>query len=311
MVNNKLAQGTKELRKRKGFSQEELAENSGLSLRTIQRVENGETEPTGETLKRISSTLELTPHELINWDANKETLKKMLKARNEYLHIFDNKLIISKTPEINIVVEDYEKSVINVFKSLMVFIVAILVFTTSAIVFYTMGKMELVVHSGAYSFLFLNLAFFSMLFFSPGSSTINLEGINKIKIRRILFNNVVVIFHEESGRLKKRYLILEKGQVDKMKTALLSEKLIDEKDIELKDNMIINFLYVLTFMIIIAPQSLLWENAGDNIPVWMTSHGNNAIILSFILIILMLRKLIKPLFYRNKKTLVSQMQSEF
>ena len=55
MENEKLAQGVKELRKVKGFSQEELAKNSGLSLRTIQRLENGETEPSGETLKRIST----------------------------------------------------------------------------------------------------------------------------------------------------------------------------------------------------------------------------------------------------------------
>ena len=53
MKNKNLSKKVKELRKRKGFSQEELAENSGLSLRTIQRIENGETEPTGETLKRI------------------------------------------------------------------------------------------------------------------------------------------------------------------------------------------------------------------------------------------------------------------
>jgi transcriptional regulator with XRE-family HTH domain len=39
----------KELRTRRGFSQEELSERTGLSLRTIQRIENGETEPRGDT----------------------------------------------------------------------------------------------------------------------------------------------------------------------------------------------------------------------------------------------------------------------
>jgi transcriptional regulator with XRE-family HTH domain len=47
-----LAERVKELRNRKGISQELLAEQSGLSLRTIQRIENNETVPRGETLKR-------------------------------------------------------------------------------------------------------------------------------------------------------------------------------------------------------------------------------------------------------------------
>jgi transcriptional regulator with XRE-family HTH domain len=41
MKNKILAKKGKELRKRKGYSQEELAEKSGLSLRTVQRIENG------------------------------------------------------------------------------------------------------------------------------------------------------------------------------------------------------------------------------------------------------------------------------
>jgi len=67
MKNKNLAKKVKELRKRKGLSQEELTENSGLSLRTIQRIENGETEPTGETLRRIANALKVNPDELIDW----------------------------------------------------------------------------------------------------------------------------------------------------------------------------------------------------------------------------------------------------
>ena len=43
MNKNLLGLRIKELRKQKGMSQEFLAEESGLSLRTIQRIENGET----------------------------------------------------------------------------------------------------------------------------------------------------------------------------------------------------------------------------------------------------------------------------
>lgn len=80
MKNKNLAKKVKELRKRKGFSQEELTENSGLSLRTIQRIENGETEPTGETLKRISNALNVNPEELIDWTIIEDN--SFLKAMN-------------------------------------------------------------------------------------------------------------------------------------------------------------------------------------------------------------------------------------
>jgi transcriptional regulator with XRE-family HTH domain len=67
MSKSELSKRVKELRSRKGFSQEQLAENSGLSLRTIQRIENGETEPRGETLKRLMNALEVAPDDLMDW----------------------------------------------------------------------------------------------------------------------------------------------------------------------------------------------------------------------------------------------------
>lgn len=73
MKNKNLAKRVKELRKRKGLSQEELTENSGLSLRTIQRIENGETDPTGETLRRIADALKVNPDELIDWTIKEDS----------------------------------------------------------------------------------------------------------------------------------------------------------------------------------------------------------------------------------------------
>ena len=43
MKNQNLAKKIKELRVKRGLSQDQLAENSELSLRTIQRIENGKT----------------------------------------------------------------------------------------------------------------------------------------------------------------------------------------------------------------------------------------------------------------------------
>ena len=72
MKNKDLAKRVKELRNRKGMSQEILAEESGLSLRTIQRIENGETEPTGDTLNRLSNALNVNPDELIDWTVKED-----------------------------------------------------------------------------------------------------------------------------------------------------------------------------------------------------------------------------------------------
>jgi len=76
MNKNHLAIRLKELRNQKGLSQEVLADESGLSLRTIQRIENGETNPTGDTLQRLSNALNINPDELIDWS---------IKEDNKYL----------------------------------------------------------------------------------------------------------------------------------------------------------------------------------------------------------------------------------
>ncbi|WP_414727653.1 DUF4870 domain-containing protein [Winogradskyella sp. UBA3174] len=49
------------------MSQELLVENSGLSLRTVHRIENGETQSAGDSIKRLSSALNVITNELIDW----------------------------------------------------------------------------------------------------------------------------------------------------------------------------------------------------------------------------------------------------
>jgi len=67
MNKNLLGLRIKELRKQKGMSQEFLAEESGLSLRTVQRIENNETQAAGDSIKRLSNALNVTPNELMDW----------------------------------------------------------------------------------------------------------------------------------------------------------------------------------------------------------------------------------------------------
>jgi transcriptional regulator with XRE-family HTH domain len=80
MDNNYLALRVKKLRNQRGMSQEFLAEKSGLSLRTIQRIEKGASNPTGESLKRLSNALNVSPDELIDWSIKED--KKYLTYLN-------------------------------------------------------------------------------------------------------------------------------------------------------------------------------------------------------------------------------------
>ncbi len=55
-----------EFRKAKGLSQETLAEEAGISLRTLQRIEKEGTNPHGDTLKRIAEVLDISIDELVD-----------------------------------------------------------------------------------------------------------------------------------------------------------------------------------------------------------------------------------------------------
>jgi len=80
MDKDQLGTRVKRLRVQKGMSQEFLAEESGLSLRTIQRIENGESNPTGESLKRLAHVLSVNPDEIIDWAIKED--KKYLAFLN-------------------------------------------------------------------------------------------------------------------------------------------------------------------------------------------------------------------------------------
>jgi uncharacterized Tic20 family protein len=67
--------GTKiiQTRKMKGISQEKLSEAAQINLRTIQRIEKGDTYPHGDTLQRIAKALG-TPLEDLVEDVSEENL---------------------------------------------------------------------------------------------------------------------------------------------------------------------------------------------------------------------------------------------
>lgn len=77
MENQNLSQKIKELRIKKNLSQESLSDLSGLSLRTIQRIEKNEVTPTADSISKLSVALNLDITELLekNVEKNKQSLK--------------------------------------------------------------------------------------------------------------------------------------------------------------------------------------------------------------------------------------------
>jgi len=72
MKNELLGKRVKELRVKNAFSQEFLAEECKVSLRTIQRIENGVTIPHGYTLSRLAMALHVSPDELVDWSKQED-----------------------------------------------------------------------------------------------------------------------------------------------------------------------------------------------------------------------------------------------
>ncbi|WP_114939142.1 helix-turn-helix domain-containing protein [Mucilaginibacter endophyticus] len=79
-----LGKKIKDLRNRKGLSQEALAEQAQISLRTVQRIESDETEARGDTLKRLAFTL----------DTNIEYLTQITDNFNGSIPGYDKSLLI-------------------------------------------------------------------------------------------------------------------------------------------------------------------------------------------------------------------------
>ncbi len=56
-----------DIRKMKGLTQEELAELAQVNLRTIQRIENNESEPRGYTMKNICTALSVNIEDILDY----------------------------------------------------------------------------------------------------------------------------------------------------------------------------------------------------------------------------------------------------
>lgn len=82
------------LREQAGLTQSELAEKTGLSLRTIQRVESSDKPPKGHTLATLAAAFDMEPkalHERINTGSTAPT--EQTKRRDSKLDTHSMKLV--------------------------------------------------------------------------------------------------------------------------------------------------------------------------------------------------------------------------
>ena len=85
------------LRLKRGWSQQQLADASGLSVRTIQRLERGQP-PSTESLKCLAAVFEvdfasLNPGETMNERQEEEAFRYVRRLRGFYVHLFQYILV--------------------------------------------------------------------------------------------------------------------------------------------------------------------------------------------------------------------------
>ena len=91
----------REIRKKRGLTQIELAKKAGLNKNSIARYEINEISPTGISLRKITDALEISPSELFNFFSDEVPIEK--KSDNEEINIgywgavFDNAKKVAKT----------------------------------------------------------------------------------------------------------------------------------------------------------------------------------------------------------------------
>ncbi|WP_452229299.1 DUF4870 domain-containing protein [Lacinutrix sp. MEBiC02404] len=78
---NEIGKKIRDIRKKKGLSQEELAESAKINLRTVQRIENNESEPRGKTLNLICQVLDLNAEDILDYG------KKTDRSYLTYFHL--------------------------------------------------------------------------------------------------------------------------------------------------------------------------------------------------------------------------------
>ena len=92
-----ISEFVKEARLAKGYTQKELSELSNISIRSIQRIENGEILPRSYTLKTLAGILGLSFEELQGSSASEDSLKPGSVQKSSFRINKSQKIIVSIT----------------------------------------------------------------------------------------------------------------------------------------------------------------------------------------------------------------------
>lgn len=242
-----LSRQVKELRKIKCLSQEELALQSGVSLRTVQRVENAERTPSSETLKRILGILG-TSYEQLKKQQHSRPLRT-LKGVREFVHIFDNKLIISKSIKEKDVLRNYKTSVANLMEAFGFFMIPILLSVILVLVLYFLGAKTVATLLLGFTILLIIVIRF-LIQFSWGIPYIDRQHIVETKMEKtgVGYANFLIAYRE-GNRIKERCIVFKMEDLKYIVKCLRAEKLLDEKPIKLNFDNIVPFLLMPVMML--------------------------------------------------------------
>ena len=201
-------------------------------------------------------------------------MEKSFKAKYDYCHVFSDRIVITKTPEIEDLVADYTKTLRDFFKTLAVFFIFIPIFTTLSAVVYYNGFYGLSIYSGALALFSLASALYSMLFTS-GAPVIYRDKIVSMKFKKSLIVNGFEIRYKEFGLVKKRGLAITNNQleIDSALKIFLDERLIEHKDIAMNGRKI-EIYSQLTIFILTASAIILVLLKIVPIPVQQTNMSS-------------------------------------
>ncbi|MFJ1262965.1 helix-turn-helix domain-containing protein [Capnocytophaga canis] len=259
----KLSQKIKELRKMKCLSQEELATQAGVSLRTIQRVEKAENTPSGETLKRILTTLG-TSYETLIAETITEKPLRTLQGVKEYLHIFSDKLIINRSVIPENITKTYEKSISFLFKTLGVVFIGTLLFSVIAVVLFFLDNTDLAIFAASLAITFIITAFL-MMRFSSEIPYIERKRIVATKIEKMSLGSAnFIVIYRDGKRIKERVIAFNPNNLTFIQQELISENLLENDKVGRN----YDFLFIILFIPIISATTGLSDRFGASISIY-------------------------------------------
>ena len=209
-------------------------------------------------------------------------MEKTFKTKFEYCHIFDNKIVFTRIPEIKDLIADYAKSINDFHKTLMVFLIFIPSFAFLSVTMYYDSKLGISLYAGAIALFFLIFSFYIILFTS-GSPVIKRDSIIKIKFKKRLRSyNSIQIKYKDFGRVKTRGFVVENNQINNVLDILKDEGLIKENDIDFNYGKVRTYSLIVTMVLIFFLMQFFSNAFFDFLP---KTERSSAVFGSFFLIL--------------------------